>query len=540
MTRLSARRTAVWASATTLALICTGAPAQSLAATSTTSADGSAAAAAAAGRPHPGSAGLGDRLYPLLGNGGYDALHYDLDVRYATRAVSQGIDGTVTMTARATQGLSRFDLDFGGKSVGGVSVNGVAARFARHGDELVITPARPVHDGATFVVRVSHFKADPTVVDQDDVTTTAFFQTAEGSAVAGQPNLMHLVYPSNDYPSDKASFSFRMDVPAGETAVANGLLTGRHTQAGRTVWTYRQPQPMATELTQLAVGKYSIIDRGTVDGVRIRDVVPSSQVARWTKTLAVEKSQVRWMVDRVGPYPFNLYGTLVVTAPIGFALETQTLSVYDSTWWDLERGIWAPTMTHELSHMWFGDSVAPATWSDIWLNEGHASWYELLWAAQRGYLAADSGFDNVTTLAQMMKAVYALGDQWRAEDGPVARPVNADAQFSNNVYYGGSLVLYALRQKVGTAAYERLERAWAQSGRGQVRSTDDFIAFASRSTGRDLGPFLRAWLYGTTTPAMPGHPDWTVDPVTPSPSASSATAGRAGSAVHSSSGRGTR
>ena len=67
-----------------------------------------------------------------------------------------------------------------------------------------------------------------------------FFQTAEGSAVAGQPNLMNVVYPSNDYPSDKATFSFRMDVPAGETAVANGVLTGRHTSAGRTVWTYQE------------------------------------------------------------------------------------------------------------------------------------------------------------------------------------------------------------------------------------------------------------------------------------------------------------
>src|ERR1700712_4492136 len=60
----------------------------------------------------PGSAGLGDRLYPTLGNGGYDALHYDLALRYATAKPSQGIDGTVTMLARATKSLSRFDLDF--------------------------------------------------------------------------------------------------------------------------------------------------------------------------------------------------------------------------------------------------------------------------------------------------------------------------------------------------------------------------------------------------------------------------------------------
>src|SRR3954449_5791304 len=89
------------------------------------------ASAHAFDRPTPGSAGIGDRLFPTLGNGGYDVQHYDLDLRYATASPAQGIDGTVTILARATQSLSRFDLDFAGDSVGSVSVNGRAATFAR-------------------------------------------------------------------------------------------------------------------------------------------------------------------------------------------------------------------------------------------------------------------------------------------------------------------------------------------------------------------------------------------------------------------------
>src|SRR3954468_16621032 len=110
------------------------------------------AALAAADAPTPGAAGIGDRLFPTLGNGGYDVQHYDLDLRYATSAPSQPMDGTVTMLARATQSLSRFDLDWAGKSIGGVSVNGEPAKFKQSGEDIVITPKRAINDGSLFIV----------------------------------------------------------------------------------------------------------------------------------------------------------------------------------------------------------------------------------------------------------------------------------------------------------------------------------------------------------------------------------------------------
>jgi len=89
-------------------------------------------------------------------------------------------------------------------------------------------------------------------------------------------------------------------------------------------------------------------------------------------------------------------------------------------------------------------------------------------------------------------------------------------------------VLYALRQVVGAATFQRIERAWVSKYEGQSASTDDFIALASSVSGRNLGPFLRDWVYGTKTPRMPGHPDWTVDPVVENaPTALSAPAARA-------------
>src|SRR5215217_8848147 len=95
--------------------------------------------------PAPGAEGIGDRLFPQLGNGGYDAKHYDLALDYASSAPEQDVAGKVTMFARATQSLSRFDLDFQGDSVDGVWVNGRPAGYAIAGAELVITPRHPIH-----------------------------------------------------------------------------------------------------------------------------------------------------------------------------------------------------------------------------------------------------------------------------------------------------------------------------------------------------------------------------------------------------------
>jgi aminopeptidase N len=477
------------------------------------------AAPAAAAGPSPGAAGLGDRLNPGIGNGGYDVIHYDLGLRYATSDPAQSIDGNETILARATQSLSRFNLDFAGDGLAAVYVNGRSARFTRDGEELVITPRDAIRKGARFLVTITHFRATPTEPG-DDPTSEAFFITPDGSGTAPQPYYAHLVYPSNDHPRDKATFTFRFDVPAGRDPVANGVELARWTRGGRTHSIYLMRQPMATELTQIAVGDWDFTPTEVHRGVPIRDVVAPSLTELMEPILALEPAQLDYMVDRVGRYPFDIFGSFVPDTDLGFALETQTISLIDQSWFtEFGQGVWDPTMVHELSHMWFGDSVSPYEWSDLWLNEGHASWYEFLYAEEHGFLEEDTEFypdeQGYATMEELMRAVYAHGNQWRHDFGPVARPSHGDFDnlFSFNVYHGGALVLYALRQKIGNAAFSRLEREWVSRYRDDVASTDDFIDLASRVSGRNLRPFLRAWLYGETIPPMPGHPDWTADPV---------------------------
>jgi aminopeptidase N len=478
-----------------------------------------AAAAPAGAKPSPGAAGAGDPLFPGLGNGGYDVRHYTLDLRYRTRASVQRVPGVVTVRARATQALSRFDLDFSGRSVASVAVAGRRAAFRRRGAELAITPRRPIAAGRRFTVRVA-FVSGPRSIPSDaqsfdDVLAAAWFATPSGSITAAQPAGAHRIFPCDDVPSDPATFTIRASTPAGSTFVANGERTGRPTTRGRTLWTYRERRPMATELIQLAFGALTVRSRAPEHGVRLRDVAPTRAIGRLEPALARVRRQLDYMVGKVGRFPFGTYGSLLSDARFPFALEDQTLSLYPADFFDPRSAapfgdprFYAPVMVHELAHQWFGDDVMPARWSDVWLNEGHATWYEWEYAADHG----DAQFYLGGTFTQRMRAAYEEGDDLRARFGPVAAPLHGADDvarlFSSNVYEGGALVLYALRQTVGDVTFRRIEREWPRRFGGGPARTADFIALASAVARRDLAPFLTAWLYGTKTPPMPGHPDW--------------------------------
>src|ERR687886_1713862 len=199
-----------------------------------------APSALAAGGFAPGSAGLGDPMFPLAGNGGYDVSNYSLTLDYAQP--TNQLTGVAVITARATQNLSQFDLDLRGFTITQLLVNGAAASFSRDGQELVITPGAGLVQGKTFTVRVG-YSGTPAVVTDPDDSIEGWVPTDDGAFVVGEPQGSPAWYPVNDNPRDKATFTFVVTVPAGITAMANGVLTSRSTRAGRTTFVWRERFP---------------------------------------------------------------------------------------------------------------------------------------------------------------------------------------------------------------------------------------------------------------------------------------------------------
>ncbi|MFI5750119.1 M1 family metallopeptidase [Streptomyces sp. NPDC051644] len=458
------------------------------------------AALVAAALPSPVPLGIGDQLFPHLGNPGYDVLSYDIGLTYHG-SNSKPLDAVTTIDARTTQPLDRINLDFTRGTVSAVEINGLRADFAIADEDLVIQPAGRLPAGAPLHITVRH-TSDP----DGEQDSGGWLRTADGLAMANQADAAHRVFPSNDHPADKAYFTFRITAPKDFTVVANGLPAGTARHGGETTWTYRTEHPMATELAQATIGRSTVLKRTGPHGLPVRDVVPSADRERLEPWLSKTPGQLEWMEQQVGRYPFETYGLLVAATNTGFELETQTLSLF-------ERSLFTQTaypkwyvesiMVHELAHQWFGDSVSPHAWSDLWLNEGHATWYEARYAEEH----ADKPLES------RMHDAYIRSDGWRAAGGPPARPdVPAPGQklslFRPVVYDGSALILYALRQEIGENAFDALERSWVEKHRDSNAATADFVRLASQTAGRDLTSFFDGWLYGKKTPPMPGHPDW--------------------------------
>ncbi|HEU4449230.1 MAG TPA: M1 family metallopeptidase [Gaiellaceae bacterium] len=217
---------------------------------------GPALAQAGGGPPsfEPGAPGVGDPYFPLDGNGGYDARHYLLDVKYDP--ATDVLAGDATMRARATQNLSSFNLDLDGLTVHSIRVNGRPAAWTHDEGELTVTPRKGLRKNRSFVVVVRYSGIPETLTEFGG--SSGFIHTDDGALVVGEPHVAATWYPVNDHPSDKAAYTFRVTVPKGLEAVANGVLKSRKPKGAWTTWTWDAKEPMASYLTTATVGEFDL------------------------------------------------------------------------------------------------------------------------------------------------------------------------------------------------------------------------------------------------------------------------------------------
>jgi aminopeptidase N len=267
--------------------------------------------------------------------------------------------------------------------------------------------------------------------------------------------------------------------------IFNGTLRARRTTHGRTVTRWHLASPAASYLTTIAIGDYvRYTDRGP-HKLPITYWLPRRD-QRALPELRRTPAMIRWLEKRLGPYPFDRVGAVVV--PNDSAMETQTLVTMGNRLVG-DRLQFRADLLHEYAHQWYGDTVTPDSWKDLWLNEAFAMYTQIRWEVSHGY----------RTMAEW-RAILRDNDQaLRDSDGP---PGEYDrAEFGELcVYYCGALMLDELRARLGEAQFNAVWRGWPQQHRTASVDRSDYIAWLNASTGQDLGPFVTGWITSPTTP----------------------------------------
>jgi aminopeptidase N len=529
-----------------------------------------ATAAACSAGANPGAAplaGAGDPYYPDLGNAGYRAGHYTLDL--SVDPVRGTLNGTARIQAAATRPLSRFSLDLAGLTVRQVTVDGAPAAATRARDKLVITPAHLIPAGGAFQVTVAYNGTPEPIADPSGDSTGAalvgWHHDGDEVYVASETAGARTWYPVNDTPGDKAAYTFNVTVPAGYTAVANGVPAARRGGGATTTFTWQQAAPMASYLATLEVGRLTEMTSRGPDGLPVLSYAPAALSAQVQGTFADLPAMIGYFESIVGPYPFPVAGVTVVSPAFRWSLETQTRPLFGSDILTLPAGVAQEGIAHELAHQWFGDSLTPAHWSDIWLNEGFATYLSWLWLEHHGDRAFLTGLMRSQYGYELNAADYAtllehpdlpparilpvLRRQFQPDGRAVpdaqilaamgltsvsqltarkalgllgVKPGSADAAayleaarssapaapppgdlFATAVYARGAMTLQALRVRVGDQVFFRILRAYAARYRYGNVTTKDFIAVANQVSGQNLNGLFTTWLYAPAAPPMP-------------------------------------
>lgn len=272
-----------------------------------------------------GSTSGGDPYFPAAGNGGYQVRHYGLDLRY-TPATKRLLGRARISAVVKRKDLRSFSLDLRGLSVSSVRVDGRPARYSLTGGELVVIPRRVLRAERRFRVDVRY---GGTTGQPTDATGALYgwVSYADGAFVANEPDGAPTWYPVNDSPSDKATYDFRITVPRGTVAVANGDLVGRRTREGLTTFRWSSREPMASYLSMAASGDYTLTRQRAVGGLSIINAVDrdlsAADRATTRASLAQQPAMIGYFSRVFGPYPFSSFGAVVDDdEDAGYALET--------------------------------------------------------------------------------------------------------------------------------------------------------------------------------------------------------------------------
>jgi aminopeptidase N len=420
------------------------------------------------------------------------------------------IVGRATVSVRLTNnGVTELQLDLRsrdergrGMYVSAVSSSGAPLVFRHEADLLTIDLAEPGRAGALVDVTVSYrgVAAAGLHVGPNKYGERTFFSD-------NWPDHARDWLPTIDHVYDKATGEFVVTAPAHYQVVSNGLLVEETDSGDGTRLTHwRQSVPIAPWLYVLGVARFAVQHLDPFRGKPVQTWVYARDRDAGFHDFAVPTHRaMAFFADHVGPFAYEKLAN--VTSPAtGGGMEAATAIMYSEDAVTGERSRrWRDVIVHEVAHQWFGNAVTESDWDDVWLSEGFATYFTLLFI-EHAY-GRDEFVAGLHRAADRVRAWY--------EENPDYRVVHDDLSDMRRVtsvatYQKGAWVLHMLRGRLGDDAFWAGIRAYYAAHMNGTATTEDFRGAMEEASGVDLEGFFRQWLFTGGNPRLEGW--WDYDP----------------------------
>jgi len=433
----------------------------------------------------------------------FDTVHVriELDCDLKRRAAT----GLVRTTLRALSHSSRtVKLRAGGMKILDVTESGKKLAFRHKDDRLSFKLSQSLSQGEETAVSIRYRIVSP--------KCGLHFSPAEGTGPAsqmwsqGQPEDAHYWFPCHDIPNEKATTEVVATVPKGFVAASNGELHEHRVQGAKEIFHWRMDHPHSLYLVCLCVGRFSVIEDRWEDVpvVYYAEKGREADARRgFSKTVAAmdilsRKLGVRYPYPRyaqvaAAEFPGGMENTTCTTQTDACLLSAEAALDYDL---DL-------LVSHELAHHWFGDLLTCRDWSHAWLNEGFATYCEMLFTEE------DKGRDEADHELETNRRSYLHEDSTRYRRPLVSRQYRYPwVLFDRHLYEKGGWVLHMLRAQLGETDWWNSLRHYLQKHRNQSVETTDLIVAIEEATGRNLRKFFDQWVYKSGFPVFDVRFSW--------------------------------
>jgi len=415
-----------------------------------------------------------------------------LDVRFVGAGVrAVRLDLISASTAQGGKGMRVSD----------VTMNGAAIPFT-HANDVLLVPlatAPVVNQRARLVVRYRGTPATGLKIGNNKYGDRTFFSD-------NWPDKARHWLPTIDHPYDKATSEFIVTAPSHYQIVSNGLQVEISDVPGgrrRTHW--KNAVPIAPWLYVLGAARFAVQRVGTFDGKAIETwVYAQDRDAGFADFATPTKEVLAYYTDYVGPFAYERLANIQSNSVSGGMEAASAILYSESSVTGTGSVRWRNVVIHEIAHQWFGNAVTEADWDDVWLSEGFATYFTLL------YIEHAYGRDEfVRGLQSSRSTVMSFAAKNPAYTIIHQNLSRMEDVTSSHTYQKGSWTLHMLRGVIGSEAFQRGIRAYYARHFNGNATTADFRRAMEEASGQELGWFFEQWLYKPGTLKVAGS--WSYD-----------------------------